>query len=694
MVPLVRQNRLANEKSPYLLQHAHNPVDWYPWGEEAFQRAKEEDRPIFLSIGYSSCHWCHVMERECFEDEEVASLMNRSFINIKVDREERPDIDDLYMRACQMMTGGGGWPLTIIMGPDRRPFYAATFIPKSGRGGTMGLMDLIPTVIKVWQDRRGEVEKVAEQVTASLKGRAEMRTASHGDQDLARDAYQELVSTYEERFGGFEVSPKFPTPHKLMLLLRYGVRRKDQKALDMALWTLRNMSLGGMYDHVGHGFHRYSTDRRWFVPHFEKMLYDQALLVMAYAEAYQLTKDDWFKKVACDTIEYVLRDLTSSEGGFHSSEDADSEGEEGKFYTFTYAEVVKAIGEDGPEPFLEACDIREAGNYKEEASGRYLGKNILHMSNDLETLAMRRDLPRSELSDILALGFQALYRLRERRVRPALDDKVLLDWNGLMIAALAKAYRTFGDEGHLVAAMRAADMIETRMSDPFDGLHHTYRKGASAVRAFLSDLASYAWGLLELYMASHEMRYLKRARQIADEMCSQFASPAGDFYLALENEELLMRGKEHYDGAVPAGNSIAIYVLAMLYQITEDEGYRQRANEALKASMPHALRVPSAHAFLGMAADLLRSPPAMMVVNDGGDDELARAMMKAIDSTYLPDAAVIILRPGAEASCNELPHLKNKISEKGKVTVHICQGDRCLPPITTVEALSAWLANR
>jgi len=690
---LVKQNRLANEKSPYLLQHAHNPVDWYPWGEEAFRRAKEEDRPIFLSIGYSSCHWCHVMERECFEDEEVASLMNRSFVNIKVDREERPDIDDLYMKVCQMMTGGGGWPLTIIMGPDRRPFYAATFIPKSGRGGTMGLMDLVPTVIKVWQERRGEVEKVAEQVTASLKGRAEMRPASLGEKDLAEDAFQELVSTYEERFGGFDVAPKFPTPHKLMLLLRYGVRRKDQKALDMALWTLRNMSLGGMYDHVGHGFHRYSTDRRWFVPHFEKMLYDQALLVMAFTEAYQLTKDDWFKKVACDTLQYVLRDLTSSEGGFYSSEDADSEGEEGKFYTFTYEEVVKALGENGPEPFLEACDIREAGNYKEEASGRYLGRNILHMTDDLETLAVRQDLPRSELSDILSSGFQALYRLREGRVRPALDDKVLLDWNGLMIAALARAYRAFGDESHLTAAMGAVDMIETRMSDPFDGLHHTYREGGSAVKAFLSDLASYAWGLLELYMASHEMRYLKRARQIADEICSEFASPSGDFYLALDNEELLVRGKEHYDGAIPAGNSIATYVLAMLYQITDDEQYRHRAIAALEASMPHALRVPSAHAFLGMAADVLRSPPATVVVNDGGDDGLARVMKRAIDSAYLPDVVVIMRRPGAEASCKELPHLKTKGSEKGKVTVHICEGDRCLPPMTSIEALIAWLAN-
>ena len=342
----------------------------------------------------------------------------------------------------------------------------------------MGLMDLVPTVIKVWQERRGEVEKVAEQVTASLKGRAEMRTASHGEQDLAREAYQELVSTYEEGFGGFEVSPKFPTPHKLMLLLRYGVRRKDQKALEMALWTLRNMSLGGMYDHVGHGFHRYSTDRRWFVPHFEKMLYDQALLVMAYTEAYLLTKDDWFKRVACDTLEYVHRDLTSPEGGFYSSEDADSEGEEGRFYTFTYEEVVKALGEDDPEPFLEACDVRETGNYKEEASGRYLGRNILHMTNDLETLSLKMELSRSELSDMLALGFQRLYRLREGRARPSLDDKVLLDWNGLMIAALAKAYRTFGDESYLMAAKGAVDMIETRMSDPFDGLHHTYRGGA------------------------------------------------------------------------------------------------------------------------------------------------------------------------------------------------------------------------
>jgi uncharacterized protein YyaL (SSP411 family) len=689
-----RANRLADESSPYLLQHAHNPVDWYPWGEEAFQRAKAEDRPIFLSIGYSSCHWCHVMERECFEDEEVASLMNQSFVNIKVDREERPDIDDLYMKVCQMMTGGGGWPLTIIMGPDRRPFYAATFIPKLGRGGSLGLMDLIPTVMKVWQDRRGEIEKVAEQVTASLKGRAEMRPPSPEEKDLARDAYLELVSTYEERFGGFDVSPKFPTPHKLMLLLRYGVRRKDQKALDMALWTLRNMSLGGMYDHVGYGFHRYSTDRRWFVPHFEKMLYDQALLVMAYTEAYQLTKDDWFKKVACDTLRYVQRDLTSSDGGFYSSEDADSEGEEGKFYTFTYGEVVRSLGEDAAGPFLEACDIREAGNYKEEASGRYLGRNILHLTDDIERLAVKLGLSRAELSDILTSGFQALYRLREGRTRPALDDKVLLDWNGLMIAALAKAYRAFGDQAHLVAAMRAVDMIETKMADPFDGLHHSYRGGSSAVKAFLSDLASYSWGLLELYMASQEMRYLKRARQVVEQMCSDFASPQGDFFLALDNEELLVRGKEHYDGAVPAGNSIATYVLAMLSLVTEDERYHQRASAALQASMPHAVRVPSAHAFLGMAADMMRNPGAILVLNDGGDEGLARDMRKAIDTAFLPDSVFIIRGPGAEAGCKELPHLKDKGSEKGKVTVHICEGERCLPPFTTAQSLSDWLAHR
>ncbi len=684
-------NRLANEQSPYLLQHAHNPVDWFPWGEEAFAKASSEDRPIFLSIGYSSCHWCHVMERECFEDEDVATLMNQTFVNIKVDREERPDIDDLYMKVCQMMTGGGGWPLTIIMRPDRRPFYAATFIPRGNRGGTMGLLDLIPTISKVWQERRGEIDRVADQVVASLRQRSTMVTKVDEGADLAQLAFQELLSTYEDKYGGFEEAPKFPTPHKLMLLLRYGRRRGDQSALDMALWTLRNMSHGGIYDHVGFGFHRYSTDLRWFVPHFEKMLYDQAMHVMAYTEAYLLTKDDWFKRVACDTLAYVLRDLRSPEGGLYSSEDADSEGEEGRFYTFTHGEVVGSMGPEDGSIFLDACDIREEGNYREEASGRHLGRNIVHLTNDLEDLALERDISRSVLTKTLDNGFRGLYRLREERERPLRDDKVLLDWNGLMVAALAKAFRAFGDEEHIRAAVGIVDFIETRLMDPFDGLHHSYRAGRSAITVFLSDLAFYIWGLLELYMATFELRYLKRARELAKEMVHDFASPEGDFFLARENDEMLIRGKEHYDGAMPSGNSVAIYDLMILYQLTEDEDYRRLAERGLQATLPMASRVPSAHSFLAMAADLLKASAPEVVISDGGDRELAQRMLRSLNSGYLPDMALLYRKVGADDRCHELPHLDLKGTGPGLVTVHICQGNSCLAPINSWEDLEKWI---
>jgi uncharacterized protein YyaL (SSP411 family) len=516
-----KPNRLIHEKSPYLLQHAYNPVDWYPWGEEAFEAAKAQDKPVFVSIGYSACHWCHVMEKESFDDDEVATLMNKVFVCIKVDREERPDLDSAYMAVCQMMGRSCGWPLNIIMTPDKNPFFAASYIPKSSRFGLAGMVDLIPQIEEIWKTRRSDLENLGDDIKRRIEIFEKRTRGEELGKDVLDDAYEKFVLSFDEANGGFGRAPKFPTPHNLLFLLRYWSRTKEKTALAMAENTLRAMRTGGIFDQVGFGFHRYSTDANWLVPHFEKMLYDQTLLALAYTEAFQATGAGKFKVTAKEALEYVLRDLSSPEGGFYAAEDADSEGEEGKFYLWTEEEIRKALAPEDAELAVRLFGVEAGGNYA-EAGRKRNGENILHLAKPLEQVASESQLTIDKL--ILRLGkiCNLLFKAREKRVHPAKDDKILVDWNGLMIAALAKASSVFSEPRYLQAAVKAAGFMLEKMRDEKGTLYHRYAKGERAIAGFLDDYAFLVWGLTEIYETNFEESYLQAAVELTETMVLRF----------------------------------------------------------------------------------------------------------------------------------------------------------------------------
>ena len=570
-----KTNRLILEKSPYLLQHAHNPVDWYPWGEEAFQKAREENKPIFLSIGYSTCHWCHVMERESFEDEEVAALMNRVFISIKVDREERPDIDEVYMTVAQILTGRGGWPLTIFMTPDKLPFFAGTYIPKHGRGRSSGMMELIPAVEEIWLTRQDDILKSATEITQALE---KTNTTRHSDTlvglDQFRSAARKLIDSHDAEYGGFGSSPKFPTSHNLLLLLRYWKETGDNDALKSVETTLEHMRLGGIWDHIGFGFHRYSTDREWLVPHFEKMLYDQAMLVIAYAESYQATGNMQYARTAREILSYVLRDMRDPAGSFYSAEDADSDGEEGLFYLWTQEEIA-GILDDDTEWFTSQFGISSEGNFRDEATGVVSGRNIPHLASYLS----------SDDGKTWERVRQLLFDAREVRQHPLKDDKILTDWNGLMIYALAKAGRALADLEYINAAEKSAAFILNTMSHPDGRLYHRSRGGESGLAATLDDYAFLVFGLIELYQTTHAEKWLAESIRLTGIMIEDFLDETnGGFYLtADEGERLLIRPKTAYDGAIPSGNSVAASNLERLYKLTGDIQYEVHLNNLSRA---------------------------------------------------------------------------------------------------------------
>ena len=493
------RNRLAAEKSPYLLQHADNPVDWYPWGPEAFEKARMENKPIFLSIGYSTCHWCHVMEHESFEDEQVAKLLNETFVCIKVDREERPDIDQVYMTVCQMMTGSGGWPLTVITTPDKKPFYVGTYFPRESRFGRIGMMDLVPRIKQAWADDPDELLAHARRISDSLQQTVPSSPGQMPDETSLALAYQQLSGIFDRANGGFGNSPKFPTPHNLVFLLHYHKRAPEQNSLKMVEQTLQAMRAGGIYDHIGFGFHRYSTDSRWLVPHFEKMLYDQALLAMAYTQAYQATADARYSQTAREIISYVLRDMTDTGGGFYSAEDADSEGGEGKFYLWTSDEVGDCLTPDEADLVRKVFNISREGNFSEEATGERTGRNILHLTDNLDTFAEDLSISQKELQERLEAARGKLFQYRQKRIHPHKDDKILTDWNGLMIAALAQAGRALDETEYTEAAEKAADFILTNLRRPDGRLLHRYRDGNAGIDAHLDDYAFLTWAMLELY---------------------------------------------------------------------------------------------------------------------------------------------------------------------------------------------------
>jgi uncharacterized protein YyaL (SSP411 family) len=668
-------NRLINEKSPYLLQHAHNPVDWYPWGEEAFNAAKKQDKPIFLSIGYATCHWCHVMEHESFENEEIAQLMNEAFICIKVDREERPDIDNIYMTVCQMMTGQGGWPLTIIMTPDKKPFHAATYIPPDSRFGRLGMKQFIPRISEAWEKKRDQINESAGQITDVL---AKQQGAVGGEDlgpDLLRMGYQELMQQYDAYHGGFGNAPKFPTPHRLVYLLRHG----DPDGVKMVEHTLEEMRKGGIFDQVGFGFHRYSTDREWLLPHFEKMLYDQALLAIAYTEAYELTGKPFYRKVTEEILEYVLRDMTTPGGGFYSAEDADSEGEEGLFYIWDAKELKELL--DGEYEIVSGIwNIKEEGNFRDESTGQKMDKNIPHLSKLLSTEeATRLEGPRKKL-----------FEVREKRIHPLKDTKVLADWNGLMIAAFAKAGRAFGEEKYVRAAFKANAFIEKEMAHPDGRLWHRWREEHTAVQGHLEDYAFMILGLLELYETTFDLSFLETALKYNGILNESFRDDAGGGYFmtADDAEELIVRPKELYDGAIPSGNSVQFYNLLKLARLTGNDEFEQLAADTGKVFSDGMRRSPSSFSQALIALQFAQGETMEIVVVGKKEDAETQAMLDHIRAVYQPGKVVLLKDPEDESELSKLaPFTKEQKMVEGNPTVYICRNFACEKPINSLKEL-------
>ncbi|MGQ9589525.1 MAG: thioredoxin domain-containing protein [Planctomycetota bacterium] len=668
-------NRLVHESSPYLLQHARNPVDWYPWGAEAFEKARREDKPIFLSIGYSTCHWCHVMERESFEDEGIARILNDSFVSVKVDREERPDVDAVYMRAVQAATGSGGWPLSAFLTADGRPFLVGTYFPPEDRFGRVGFRTILETVANAWATKREHLFGNAEYLARALE---ELSAPQAGTPELGEDAlrraYEDLSDSFDEAHGGFGGAPKFPRAHALSLLLRLWKRWGETDALSMVERTLDALARGGIRDHVGGGFHRYATDRRWFAPHFEKMLYDQALLARAYTEGHQATGNPRYAEVAREIFAYALRDLRGAEGGFYSAEDADSEGVEGRFYVWKDDEIIEILGAEDAAVFSKAYGVRPGGNYRDEATGEDSGLNILHVAAPLERLAVELDLDPDSLSDRLASARKKLFEARERRVRPHRDDKILADWNGLMIASLAAAGRALGEAAYLSAARLAASFVLGNLRA--DGrLLHSYRGGSASVPAYLDDHAFLALGLLDLYEATFESAWIAAARRLADDMLRLFWDPerGGFFFAGSDAERLLVRTKESYDGAVPSGNSAAALLLLRLARMTGEAEYESRALETLRAFSAEANAVPSGYPSLLIALDFAIGPAREIALSGALEDPELGRLREVAAKRFLP-RTVVLHRPEGE-----------------RASASVCEGGTCRPPVASAEELAAIL---
>ena len=690
-----KKNRLAAEKSPYLLQHADNPVDWYPWGEEAFKKAREEDKPIFLSIGYATCHWCHVMEHESFEDPIVAALMNEAFINIKVDREERPDIDQVYMTVCQMLTGSGGWPLTVIMTPDKEPFFAGTYFPRESRYGRVGMIELVPKVQTIWSTERAKLLESAEQITARLASASQPRESGDADPNLPDLAYRELAGRYDATYGGFGSAPKFPSPHNLILLARYSAIRNQPQALKMVDHTLHEMRRGGIFDQVGFGFHRYSTDAEWLVPHFEKMLYDQALLVLASTEAFLAGGTTNHRRTVDEIVTYILRDMTSPEGGFYSAEDADSEGEEGTFYLWTIDQLASTLGKDDAVFAAEVWNATADGNFSEEASGEETGTNILHRDDDDSAIAKRMDLDPAAFDTHLESIRTRLFDDREDRIHPLKDDKVLADWNGLMAAGLAKAGRVFSEPSYIDAARKSVAFVLGSMRDKKGRLHHRWREGELTVPAFLDDHVFMIFANLELYDATLDAEYLEQALELQATTDTFFwdKENGGYFFSPTDGEELLVRQKEIYDGAIPSGNSVAAMNLLRLARLTGRTDLADRADTIFKVFAADSSRGASAHSHLADAMLFASSPSLEIVIagKAGADD--TKALLAEVRSHYLPQAVTLLVSPGAEGDAVRklAPFTEHHAPIEGKAAAYVCRDYACKMPVTDPEALARLL---
>ncbi|WP_036196773.1 thioredoxin domain-containing protein [Mariprofundus ferrooxydans] len=658
-----KSNALIHESSPYLLQHAHNPVNWLPWGEEAFALARMQDKPIFLSIGYSTCHWCHVMEHESFEDSQVAEVLNRYFIAIKVDREERPDIDAVYMHAAQLMNVSGGWPLNLLLTPDKKPFYAATYLPKEGRFGRMGLIELAQRVGVMWKQDRQRIEASANSISSALTDSIAVAKTGAMDMALVDAAYRDTAQRFDKVSGGFGGAPLFPSPQRLLFLLRYGILKDQPQALTMVKESLTAMQRGGIHDQLGGGFHRYSTDAHWLLPHFEKMLSDQAMLMMAYAEGWKATGDASFAATARDTAEYLLRDMRDKQDGFYTAEDADSEGEEGRFYLWSADEIRHVLGRRA-DAFMKAYGVEADGNFSDEASHEKTGANILHRTGEMDPAAF-------------AAEREKLLASRAKRVRPFRDDKVLADWNGLTIAALAITGRILDEPRYIEAATKAADFILHNLRRDDGSLLHRWRRGEAGIAGQLDDYTDMVWGLTELYEATFDARWLKQALALNHIMLSRFKAEGGGFYQVERSDDLIARPMQGFDGALPSGNAVAMHNLLRLSRLTGDAALAKQAAAVAGHFSDMAEQAPSGLLHL-LSAELLAESPGKEVVLVGDRSSAgAGAMLAVLHERYRPNTVVL----WHDAQTEELaPFTRGQKAVQGKVTVYVCENYRCKLP--------------
>jgi uncharacterized protein len=684
----LKANRLDNSSSPYLLQHAGNPVNWFPWGNEAFETAVREDKPVFLSIGYSTCHWCHVMERESFEDADVARLMNDTFVSIKVDREERPDLDHVYMQVCQAMTGSGGWPLTVLLTPDRKPFFAGTYFPKTSRYGRIGMMDLIPRIRSAWQDDRTSLVTSANRIVSAMDDSGKSQSGSgitDNDQDRA---FRDLQRQFDSRFGGFSGAPKFPMPSQILFLLRYWRRTGEPAALEMVEMTLQSMRCGGIYDQLGFGFHRYSTDAEWLVPHFEKMLYDQALLSLAYIEAYQATKNPFYLGVAREVFDYVLENMTAPGGGFYSAEDADSDGVEGLFYLWSMADLRSVLTDSEVRLVRTVFNVKDRGNFQ----GEMEGMNILH----LKQFPLKDD-SQGESGKQIDIIRAKLLNHRNTRVRPFRDEKILTDWNGLMIAALARGGIFLDDPTYIHAAEKAADFLLKHLRKPDGSLQHSFFKGSTGVQGHLDDYAFLGWGLLELYEVTFDPAYLKTSMILSAAGKDRFGDPkSGGYFFTQDNKDTpFKRWKDIQDGVIPSGNAVAVQNLLKLNRMTTVTGKDDFSDISLQSFSNRVASYPAGFTFLLTVADMNRGPSTEIIIAGTWESDEANQLIDGLREVYIPDATVLFV------PCNEpdsllfqlVPTAKQYLSTDGATRVFVCRNAVCEQPVTSLNKLGELLLD-
>ncbi|HWB83503.1 MAG TPA: thioredoxin domain-containing protein [Bryobacteraceae bacterium] len=702
-------NRLAGEKSPYLLQHAHNPVDWYPWGPEAFETARSQNKPIFLSIGYSTCHWCHVMERESFENEQIAAELNRGYIPIKVDREERPDVDRIYMTFVQATTGGGGWPMSVWLTPELQPFFGGTYFPPEDRWGHPGFGSVLRQIAAAWQTDRAQIVDSARDVVEQLRQQAALTPVREGvapaiDAGLLDSGFFIFRRTFDTRLGGFGAAPKFPRPVVFHFLLRYWARTGNREALDMVLLTLREMAKGGMNDQLGGGFHRYSVDERWFVPHFEKMLYDQAQLAVSYLEAFQITGDAVFAETARRTLDYVLRDMTDSAGGFYSAEDADSvidrahpeEKGEGAFYIWGTEEIRKLVAQPAADWFAYRYGMEEPGNVANDPHEEFTGKNILFQAHTVVETASHFGVSTGEVERGIGEAARVLYAARSTRVRPHLDDKVLTGWNGLMISALALGGAVLGEERYAEAARRAAGFLVERMYDEKNGtLLRRYREGEAAIAGFLEDYALFAQGLLDLYEAQFDLGHLQLALRLTEKQRELFEDrEQGGYFSSAEGDaSLVLRVKEDYDGAEPSGNSVAVRNLLRLAEITNRADLRASAERTLAAFGPRLRAVPVALPQLLEAAGLLLAGKRQIILVGERDAADTRALASVVAARFVPDKIVLLVdSPESRAVLSGwIPSIASMEKTEGRAAAYVCRDYTCQLPVSEADKLAELL---